>query len=61
MNKISSSPYLLLLDVHSPAIIQFNKSTYQITCLIEQLGGTPDGIAVDPTNKLIYWSNMGED
>lgn len=57
----NSYPYLLLLDVHSSAITQFNKSTHQMTHLIENLGGTPDGIAVDHTHRLIYWSNMGED
>lgn len=56
-----SNPYLLLLDVHSPAIVQFNKSTRQTIPIIEELGGTPDGIAIDPANRLIYWSNMGDD
>ncbi|MEQ5112788.1 hypothetical protein [Providencia vermicola] len=56
----NASPYLLLLDIHSPSIVQFNKSTHHLMPLIEGLGGTPDGIAVDPDNRLIYWSNMGD-
>lgn len=60
-NHEKSYSYLLLLDVHSPAITQLNKSTHQITHLIEGLGGTPDGIAIDHAHRLIYWSNMGED
>ncbi|WP_368884623.1 hypothetical protein [Providencia vermicola] len=56
-----SQPYLLLLDVINPAIIQLHKSTAQMDTLIEELGGTPDGIAVDPIKRLIYWSNMGDD
>ncbi len=56
-----SQPYLLLLDIHSPAIVEYHKSTGQIHNLLEGLGGTPDGITVDPENRLIYWSNMGED
>ncbi|EPL6456251.1 MULTISPECIES: YncE family protein [Providencia] len=56
----NASPYLLLLDIHALSIVQFNKSTHHLMPLIEGLGGTPDGIAVDPDNHLIYWSNMGE-
>lgn len=60
-NERNTRPYLLLLDIHSPSIVRFNKLTHQLTPLIEGLGGTPDGIAVDPDRRLIYWSNMGDD
>lgn len=56
-----SQPDLLLLDIDNPAIVGYHKITGQMHNLIEGLGGTPDGIAVDPERRLIYWSNMGED
>ncbi|EKT64777.1 YncE family protein [Providencia burhodogranariea] len=59
-NSTLSQPYLLLLDVINPAITRFSKVSGQVVNLIEGLGGRPDGIAVDSVNRLIYWSNMGE-
>lgn len=59
-NSALSQPYLLLLDIINPAITQFSQSDGHVANLIEGLGGRPDGIAVDSVNRLIYWSNMGE-
>lgn len=56
-----SEPYLLILDVVNPAIIQLHKSTKQVVNLLEHLGGMPDGIAIDSIKQLLYWSNMGEE
>ncbi|MBP6083349.1 MAG: hypothetical protein KA732_19020 [Providencia sp.] len=55
-----SYSYLLLLDVINPAITKLNKASFATVNIIDDLGGTPDGIAVDHINHLIYWSNMGD-
>lgn len=58
-NTEISYPYLLLLDAVNPAITQLNKKTLSAFNLIDDLGGTPDGIAIDHVNRVIFWSNMG--
>lgn len=60
-DNLLSQPYLLLLDIHSPAIVEYHKTTGLMHNLLEGLGGTPDGIAIDSEKGLIYWSNMGDD
>lgn len=52
---------LLLLEARPPRMLSVSLSGRSVDLLVDNLGGTPDGIAVDHLNGHIYWTNMGED
>ena len=60
-NKKSSSPArLVVLDGVKGKMLVFDTDGNLLRTLVEVTGGTPDGIAVDPILRQIYWTNMGE-
>jgi len=56
-NKINSAR-LLVLDVKNSGILSFDTKGNDLKTVTDKVG-VPDGIAVDPINKHIYWTNMG--
>jgi hypothetical protein len=60
-NKKQTSPgRLLVLDGLKHKMLLFDTEGNLLQTLVEDTGGTPDGIAIDPVLKHIYWTNMGE-
>ena len=61
-NKKSSSPAarLIVLDGIKGKMLVFDTEGKLVRTLVEATGGTPDGIAIDPIRRQIYWTNMGE-
>jgi DNA-binding beta-propeller fold protein YncE len=60
-NKKSSSPArLVVLDGIKGKIHVFDTEGNLVRTLVEATGGTPDGVAIDPTKRQVYWTNMGE-
>jgi DNA-binding beta-propeller fold protein YncE len=53
--------HLLLLEVTPPRLLSVTPTGASVNVLVDNLGGTPDGIAIDPVRRHIYWTNMGED
>lgn len=53
-----NSARLLVLDVKNSSILSFDTEGNDIKIITDKVG-VPDGIAVDPVNKHIYWTNMG--
>jgi hypothetical protein len=51
---------LLVLDGQNGKILSFDTDGKNMTVILDDCGGTPDGIAADPMNRHIYWTNMGE-
>src|ERR1700742_2733893 len=51
---------LLVLDGIKRKMLLFDTEGNLVQTLVEDTGGTPDGIAVDPVKRHIYWTNMGE-
>lgn len=43
------------------AVMTCNPDGTDLQTLVAKLGTHPDGIAVDPQSRHIYWTNMGED
>jgi hypothetical protein len=59
---MSAQPsHLLLLEARPPRLLSVSLDGNKVTELVADLGATPDGIAIDYTNKHIYWTNMGAD
>jgi hypothetical protein len=53
--------HLLLLEVKPQRMLSVSLSGDGADVLIDNLGGTPDGIAIDYVNRHICWTNMGAD
>jgi hypothetical protein len=51
---------LLLLEAKPQRMLSVSLSGDSVDVFIDNLGGTPDGIAIDYINQHIYWTNMGE-
>jgi sugar lactone lactonase YvrE len=59
-NKKSSSPArLVVLDGIKGKMLVFDTEGNLVRTLVEATGGTPDGVAIDPSKRQIYWTNMG--
>jgi hypothetical protein len=52
---------LLLLEAKPPRVLSVSLDGDDVSELIADCGGTPDGLAIDYLNHHIYWTNMGED
>jgi hypothetical protein len=52
---------LLALRIDQPSIVSIDCASGDARVLLDDLGGTPDGVQVDLERGLIYWSNMGAD
>lgn len=51
---------LLLLNIGSPSrLLSVSPEGEDIQTLIDDLGVAPDGIAIDPINRHIFWTYMG--
>ena len=60
-NKKPSSPArLIVLDGIKGKMLVFDTEGNLLRTLVDVTGGTPDGIAIDPFQRQIYWTNMGE-
>ena len=60
-NKKSASPArLIVLDGIKGKMLVFDTEGNLLRALVEVTGATPDGIAIDPIQRQIYWTNMGE-
>jgi len=57
---LDDSSTLLVLDGENAKILAVSTDGFLIGTVLEKCGGTPDGIALDKTNRHIYWTNMGE-
>jgi DNA-binding beta-propeller fold protein YncE len=58
--KSSSQARLVVLDGIKGKILVFDTEGNLVRTLVEATGGTPDGVAIDPSKRQIYWTNMGE-
>src|SRR6201991_3846498 len=52
---------LLVLEAIPPRMLSLSPDGTHLDVLVQDLGGTPDGIAIDPIRRHIYWTNMGQD
>jgi DNA-binding beta-propeller fold protein YncE len=50
---------LLVLDGYNGKILIFDTEGNPMGTLVDNCGGTPDGICVDPVGRHVYWTNMG--
>jgi DNA-binding beta-propeller fold protein YncE len=50
---------ILVLDGFNGKVLIFDTEGNSLGTLVDDCGGTPDGICVDPAGKHIYWTNMG--
>jgi DNA-binding beta-propeller fold protein YncE len=55
---VATAPRLFFLD-YSGQVLSAEPDGSDRRVLLDRLGGSPDGIAVDPSGRHIYWSNMG--
>jgi hypothetical protein len=60
IENASNGSGLLVLDGMHARILAFDSDGKKRATILDDCGGTPDGIAVDVSNKHIYWTNMGE-
>jgi len=51
---------LLVLDGQNAKILAIGTDGLILGTILENCGGTPDGIAIDKANRHIYWTNMGD-
>jgi DNA-binding beta-propeller fold protein YncE len=54
-----NSARLLVLDAKSSSIISFDSAGNDAKTITDKSIGVPDGIAIDPLKRHIYWTNMG--
>jgi DNA-binding beta-propeller fold protein YncE len=59
-NSSMDKALLLVLDIKGGRLISMDPNGQNMKILVGKTGGCPDGIAVDPVNRHIYWTNMGE-
>jgi sugar lactone lactonase YvrE len=52
---------LLALRIDEPSMLSIDCASGNVRLLIDELGGTPDGVQVDLERGLVYWTNMGAD
>jgi len=57
-NDKTNGARLLVLDAKNSSILSFDTKGNDLKTVIDK-AGVPDGIAVDPIKKHIYWTNMG--
>ena len=55
------NPTLLALRIDEPSMLSIDCASGNVRLLIDELGGTPDGVQVDLERGLVYWTNMGAD
>ena len=58
-DKNNDRAKILVLDGAFSRILSFSTDGKTIETLLNDCGGTPDGIAVDERRRHIYWTNMG--
>ncbi|BBZ52728.1 hypothetical protein H7H82_03065 [Mycobacterium heidelbergense] len=51
--------YLLALSPIQQSLVKIDTTTGESSTLVDGLTDGPDGIAVDPDRKFVYWTNMG--
>ncbi len=61
--KADSTPArsILALRIDQPSIVSIDTDSGDAHVVLDDLGGTPDGIQVDLARNLVYWTNMGKD
>jgi sugar lactone lactonase YvrE len=57
----ATSDRLLVLEAIPPRLLSISLDGHSLDVLVDNLGGTPDGIAIDNVHRHVYWTNMGED
>jgi hypothetical protein len=57
---IPASGLIYALQTKPPSILELTPDGTQVKTLIDNLGGRPDGVQVDATRGLIYFSMMGK-
>jgi hypothetical protein len=57
----ATSERLLVLEATPPRMLSLSLDGAILDVLVQDLGGTPDGIAIDPIRRHVYWTNMGQD
>jgi hypothetical protein len=59
--NVATSTLLLVLEAIPPRLLCVSSDGNSLDVLVDDLNGTPDGIAIDYVSRRIYWTNMGED
>ncbi|MFD1561776.1 hypothetical protein ACFSHT_40040 [Paraburkholderia silviterrae] len=57
----TSARAILALRIDHPSIVSIDADSGDAHIVLDDLGGTPDGIQVDLAQNLVYWTNMGKD
>jgi hypothetical protein len=59
MKNHNNNGRLLVLDVKHRKMLSMSFDGSPLTIILENCGPSPDGIAIDPVGRHIYWTNMG--